>query len=227
MKMVDSIPSRVMTLRGDSLLEFIEAIESLQIAISIWGRGEKVNPIQRVPGRRKYHPIALIRKHMATLSDEGIDPTTSNLSYISDAQFQKLLRTDITAMNSTLDNGEWKAGTILAGSIIEAMLLYVVKEYNSHNSNQAVVVAQELKTKGIINNVPSDIDEWALHQLTEVALMLSIISETTAAQCRIAREFRNLVHPGRAIRLAQVCDRGTALSAVAAVEHVIRDLSKP
>src|SRR2546429_6882967 len=33
-----------------------------------------------------------------------------------------------------------------------------------------------------------------------------------------------LIHPGRAQRLAQNCDRGTALSCVAALEHVVRDL---
>jgi hypothetical protein len=33
-----------------------------------------------------------------------------------------------------------------------------------------------------------------------------------------AREFRNLIHPGRSARLGKVCDRGTALSASAAVE---------
>ena len=30
------------------------------------------------------------------------------------------------------------------------------------------------------------------------------------------------VHPGRARRLGQVCDRATAMSAIAAVEHVAR-----
>src|SRR5262249_35085018 len=32
-------------------------------------------------------------------------------------------------------------------------------------------------------------------------------------------------HPGRATRLAKVCDRGTALSALTAMEFIVRDLS--
>jgi hypothetical protein len=34
----------------------------------------------------------------------------------------------------------------------------------------------------------------------------------------------HLIHPGRAIRIGQACDRGTALSALAAVELIARDL---
>ena len=36
------------------------------------------------------------------------------------------------------------------------------------------------------------------------------------------QSFRNLIHPGRAARLAQTCDRATALSAIGALEHVVR-----
>ena len=67
--------------------------------------------------------------------------------------------------------------------------------------------------------------DWSLHHLTEAARSLKILSEQTAAQCRIAKGFRNLIHPGRAARLAQKCSLGTALSALAAVEHVVGDLS--
>jgi hypothetical protein len=43
---------------------------------------------------------------------------------------------------------------------------------------------------------------------------------------KLAREFRNLIHPGCAQRLGQKCDRGTALFSIAALDHVVRDLSK-
>ena len=59
----------------------------------------------------------------------------------------------------------------------------------------------------------------------EVAAELNLIGTETAMQCRLAKDYRNLIHPGRAQRLGQACNRGTALSAVAAVEHVVNDLS--
>ena len=55
--------------------------------------------------------------------------------------------------------------------------------------------------------------------------MPGLISPDTCNAARLARNFRNLIHPGRAARLAQVCDRATAYSAVGALEHVIRDLT--
>jgi hypothetical protein len=52
-----------------------------------------------------------------------------------------------------------------------------------------------------------------------------VIKADTRTQARLAKDYRNLIHPGRAARLTQKCDRGTALVTVAAVELVIRDLT--
>jgi hypothetical protein len=71
---------------------------------------------------------------------------------------------------------------------------------------------------------PTGLEQWDLHQFIEVAAEGDSIGTDTASQARLAKDFRNLIHPGRALRLERVCDRGTALSAVAAVEHVVRDL---
>jgi len=43
-------------------------------------------------------------------------------------------------------------------------------------------------------------------------------------QVTLTRDFRNLIHPGKAQRLKQKCDKATALSVVAGLEHVRRDL---
>jgi hypothetical protein len=53
-----------------------------------------------------------------------------------------------------------------------------------------------------------------------------VLDDAAASQCRVSKDFRNLIHPGRTIRLAQVCDRGTAFATVAAVEQVIRCLKR-
>jgi hypothetical protein len=71
---------------------------------------------------------------------------------------------------------------------------------------------------------PADPLKWVLHQMVEVAEQLKLIQPDTATQTGLARDFRNLIHPGKAIRTQQSCDRGTALAASAAVELVSRDL---
>lgn len=228
LSMIDNIPPRLLTLRGDNLAEFSEAVESIRLAIKIWDTGKKNYSIQRISGRENWHPFTLIRKHFSTLSDESTDPGTTSLSFISDQQFFEMLRRDITATNSALDNGEWKAATVLSGSVIEALLLDAVKRHETRNPNTAQAIGQQCRTRGSIQGaIPTNIDVWSLHQLIEVTNEMRLISSSTASQCRIAKDFRNLVHPGRAVRMAQTCDRATALSAVASLEHVIRDLSIP
>ena len=79
---------------------------------------------------------------------------------------------------------------------------------------------------GIEREMPlSDIDRWDLDQFIEVAAYLDLLTTDTCTAARLAKNFRNLIHPGRAARLAQTCDRATAYSAIGALEHVIRDLS--
>ena len=73
-------------------------------------------------------------------------------------------------------------------------------------------------------NIRSKLEEWTLHQFIEVAGTMKLISSQTATLSTLAKDFRNLIHPARVQRLGQTCNRGTALSAVAAVEHVVLDL---
>jgi len=40
----------------------------------------------------------------------------------------------------------------------------------------------------------------------------------------LTKDYRNLVHPGRATRLAQKPDRSTALTSAAAMEAVVNEL---
>jgi hypothetical protein len=61
--------------------------------------------------------------------------------------------------------------------------------------------------------------------MVEVAEYLKIIKDETHTQVKLTKDFRNLIHPGRAIRTGQRCDRSTALMGVAAVEAVVRDLT--
>jgi hypothetical protein len=124
-----------------------------------------------------------------------------------------------------LSNGEWKAATVLAGSAIEALLLWALPSKRSPTDITNAVIA--LKSNGTLAGKQGSgpLDEWHLHEYTGVAEKLSIIKKETAIQARLAKDFRNLIHPGRAQRLGQKCDRATALSAVAGVEHVVRDLS--
>ena len=55
--------------------------------------------------------------------------------------------------------------------------------------------------------------------------MMGTIKTETVTLAFLAKGFRNLIHPGRSIRLGEKCNRGTAYTALAALEHVVNDLS--
>jgi len=66
-----------------------------------------------------------------------------------------------------------------------------------------------------------------LSQYTDAAVHMKLIRDETATLVRLGKDFRNLIHPGRAARLRQACDHSTALTALGAMEAVARDLTPP
>ena len=63
-----------------------------------------------------------------------------------------------------------------------------------------------------------------LSTLIRGAHLLNVIGAEAQRGAKNAQQFRNLIHPGRAQRLNAVCNRGTALAALAAVHLVAADL---
>jgi hypothetical protein len=133
------------------------------------------------------------------------------------------LRNDVGAINRALSNGEWKAATVLGGSAAEALLLWALKQKPPSDVTNAIAA---LKAKGEFKTTPdSNLDRWNLYEFIQVAEELGVIKSNTAKQARLAKDFRNFIHPGVAQRLGEKCDRATALSAVAGMEHIVRDLA--
>jgi hypothetical protein len=145
--------------------------------------------------------------------------------FITDADLRESIRLDISAANRDAANGEWKGATVLAGSASEAMLLWAIRDAESRANGTISSAITALLAAGMLPQRPdSNAERWTFTELIEVARQVAVIEEDTATQTRLCKDFRNLIHPGRAARLGQVCDRGTALSALAAVELVARDL---
>ena len=59
---------------------------------------------------------------------------------------------------------------------------------------------------------------------TTVAHAMTLITDATKNELDTARDYRNLIHPAKAIREKVTCDRGTAYVSAGALDHVIRDL---
>ena len=222
-QMTDAIPSELISLGAENYSVFIASLETLRTAVETWKNRQAV--IERIPGLGNQNPITLLRNSLAVCPDEAITPSTAELNFIPDPALRENLRKDISASNQALNNAEWKAATVLAGATIEALLLWALdKEFSNEEIKTSI---RNLLSKKALDGKPSNrLEDWSLHPLIEVAKDLDVIKDQTAVEARLARNFRNLIHPGKATRLNQVCDRGTALLAVAALEHVIRDFSE-
>lgn len=217
LRMVDNIPEHLLVLRGDDAIEFGEAIEAIRIAVARWHAGDKSYFMQSMAARQGWSAITFVRKHAASLPDEAAVGNLHALTFIADLDLRASLAIDLKAMEDALDRRAWKSATLLAGSVTEALLLGALLQKEA-----------DARREGgrLPSPAPTDLTDWNLHQLTEVANVLGVIEGATAAQCRVAKNFRNLIHPGRALRLAQDCDRGTAFATTAAVDHVVRDLRR-
>lgn len=214
------IPSELIQLSGSDYADLVLGLNGLENIISTWRTRGAVNVPWEVRGISLF---VLVRRALAKCPDESPAPATTDLPFIADEDLRRNIRRDISAANSALHNGEWKAATVLAGSATEALLLWGIQNKKAKFEVTATVDAlvEARKLNQPRNNNP---ENWGLHEYIEIAFHLQLIEHDSATQARLAKDFRNLIHPGRAARLGQTCDRATALSAIAAVEHVVRDL---
>jgi len=135
------------------------------------------------------------------------------LTFITD----KEIRLDIEAKLHTawvnFKVGEWLGATAFAGIALEAMLLWEVKRARGSE-------------EGGNANRRKPVDEWRLHALINEALVLKLISESAGNQAHLARDARNLLHPGKVASTGTPCSKATALTAFAAAYQVADELGR-
>jgi hypothetical protein len=207
--LADDIPEELITISGEDYADLVHALESLGHSVARWNARGGDDPPSYIKDRS---PVAIVREMLSRCPDASPSPATNDLLFISDLALRGSIRLDLSTASSALHNGEWKAATVLAGSAVEALLLCAIQANPSQLSGLSVVPR-------------GSPESWVLNDLIDVAEQLGLVKANTAIQSRLAKNFRNLIHPGRAQRAQEVCDRGTALTAVAATELVVRDLS--
>lgn len=169
------------------------------------------------PAVRKRNALTKIWLLLRNCPDEGMEASTASLEFIDDAELRMSIRLDVSSSEAAPNNGQWKAAAVLAGATVEALLLWSVTRHGEVERQSAVMRARV----GVDSARP---ENRRLADYIEVAHELADITVETAAQARLAKEFRNLIHPGREVRKQMTCDRGSAHAALAALNLIIRDL---
>ena len=224
-EMARRIPDHLITLEGEEFAVFITCLTVLETALKTWPTQGSTFSIVRVPGLGDDNPITLLIKLLSKCPDQHPAADVAELTFIEDDDLRFALRLDIAEANQALIDGQWKAATVLAGSVVEALLLWKLRQYPLKEIQTALQSASTPQ-RNLSKADPKELARWGLDLFIPIALAIKAIGPQTAKQAELAQDFRNLIHPGRSERLKQKCNRGTALSAVASVEHLIEEFSK-
>lgn len=217
--LVEQIPPELITLNDEEYAIFSASVSALRWNLNHPAARDSGGFMILLHTIREFgnaNPIALIFDMLGKCPDEFPTASTNELPFIDDTDLRHSLRNDLSAVSRALVNSEWKAATVLAGSVLEALLLWKLDK--NRTKAMATDHAKQKKLKSL--------EHWHLPNYIEAAAELKLVEEPTAIQARLAQDFRNLIHPGRSVRLGQICNRGTAFGAVAAVELVIEDLAR-
>ncbi len=130
---VERVPEELLTFRGEVAAGFYAGLSTLRAAVRAWQAGHQHAYVTRVLGFPELHPVTLVRRALADCPDEAPVPGTLALSFIGDVELRESIRLDIRAANRDLSNGNWKGATVLAGSAIEALLLWALQDHETAN----------------------------------------------------------------------------------------------
>jgi hypothetical protein len=224
--MADTIPGELIVLSPRDGAKYAAALASIRHQLERWNAQGGNSTMDKLRGLDPRNPIAVLRECLAKCPDEPAAGAVAGFEFIKDDDLRGSLLNDLAAVSRALGSGEWKAATVLGGSLLEALLLWAATEHRNRDAKAFSLgvqkaIARELKT------APSeDLESWNLYQLIEICADCKLISQDSVTQARLTKGFRNLIHPGRAIRLSAETSIGTAMAARAAVDFVGRDLAK-
>lgn len=131
----------------------------------------------------------------------------ATFDFIGGEDFRASLEADYRELSLALKGGAWKASHVLAGSIIEAILIdyLIVVNYQKNGATNPL--------------------NMSLAEAVSACRRENIISQKAADLSSVIRQYRNLIHPGRAVRLGEVPDENGAKVAEALVNIIIDEIS--
>lgn len=132
----------------------------------------------------------------------------ANLDFISGKDFRQSLESDHAEMKRCLDGGAFKSAQVIAGSIVEALLAdHLVTVANPHRAQRD----------------PLHMD---LAEAVQTCVAEGALSKRTADLAGVMLSYRNLLHPGRELRLKESTPSQESASIAASfVELVAAELA--
>lgn len=117
----------------------------------------------------------------------------TSFAFVGHAELRQALEADHRELEQCLEVGAWKAAVVLGGAIIEAIL------------TDHLVAAST--SKATVDKILA----MTLGQLIAESRKQGALTAKTVSLSDAVKEYRNLIHPGREIRLADRADEDSAL----------------
>jgi hypothetical protein len=230
--MVRAIPIELLPQDADAYCDLVSACTLIDAARESWAgrssRDAELDPL-RVSGTfGRRSAVEAIRHILAECPEQGIRAQTHDLQFVTDPLLRDNLRRDLSSTRSMLDHGEFKGATVLAGSVIEALLLDALLRLSQPDRDAALakwkLADRRSSDPPPPKTLPSDLGDWKLSWLVWIAHWADVISERVASGADDARDFRNLIHPGKTLRTGAPADEGTASMALGAALRIAAEL---
>lgn len=135
-----------------------------------------------------------------------ISSVTESLKFdfVADEALRRGLEADYAELTICAEHGAWKAVHVLAGSLLEAVLVEYVGASGSAKKDPAAMT---------------------LGELIEAGKKARVVSDRAATLSGALKSYRNLIHPGRALRLGESADEDGATVALALVRMIVNDVA--
>ena len=192
-------------------LEFTRCRAVLVTALPAWNLGD-TSLVKDVGGK---DPIERIRRLMSQCHDE-LPSSEPEVAFISDPEVRHEIQDRIHAAWTDFNAREWMGATVFAGAALEALLLWALKQPDAAPTGGT---GKEKREKSV--------DDMHLTDLIDQAAKGKLIKADSESQARLAKDARNLIHPGKVARSGASCNKATALTALAGLYRVIDDLKQP
>jgi hypothetical protein len=118
-RLLDRIPEELLQLNSAEFAELITAVEIIRTL-------SEGHELARSLGSHETRSIRIIHRLLASCPDDAPAANTSDPAFIADPELRADLHRDLGEVNRAIQNGEWKAATVLAGSVIEALMFWAL-----------------------------------------------------------------------------------------------------
>jgi hypothetical protein len=185
--------------------QVIEKMQGGQAGSPIWKRAE---------GELRIREFKRSRQNQSAASRAPAAPV-ADFSCVTSSRLRAIAERDWNECWAALNAGCWKSVAILAGGILETIILSMLTRRKT----------KALKTNAARGFRP-DIQRWTLGEMIAVAEELKLFGPPIQMLPRPVKEYRNLAHPGDELREGLSVSESSAMTSFHALRTILDELSK-